>query len=71
MSIWYKQELDNYEKNRGIDEDLHKALDGLYCREKLRADYACILKYNLISDWEDSSNLENAKKAYKTQKKYR
>ncbi len=71
ISDRYKMELDNYEKNRGVDENLHKALDGLYNSEKLHAGYACMLKYNLISDWEESSNLENAKKkAYKTRKKY-
>ena len=66
-----KKELDNYEKNRSIDEDLHKALDGLYNSEKLSAGYAFILKCNLTFDWKEHSNLENAKQAYKDRKKYR
>lgn len=66
-----KKELDNYEENRNIDEDLHKALDGLYNREKLSAGYAFILKCNLTFDWKDPSNLENAKQAYKDRKKYK
>ena len=66
-----KMELDNYEKNRSIDDDLHKALDGLYCGEKLSAGYAFVLKCNLISDWENPSNLERAKQAYKHRKKYK
>lgn len=67
----FKNELDNYEKNRIIDEDLHKALDGLYNSEKLTAGYAFILKCNLTFDWKDLSNLENAKQAYKDRKKYK
>lgn len=67
----YKKELDNYEKNRNIDEGLHKALDGLYNGQKLSAGYAFILKCNLTSDWTDSSNLEHAKQAYKDRKRYK
>ena len=67
----YKKELDNYEKNRSIDENLHKALDGLYNSEKLSAGYAFILKCNLTFDWQDTSNFENAKQAYKDRKKYK
>ena len=67
----YKMELENYEKNRSIDEKLHKALDGLYCTEKLSAGYAFILKCNLILDWKDPRTLENAKQAYKDRKKYK
>lgn len=67
----YKKELNNYEKNRSIDENLHKALDGLYKGEKLNAFYACMVKYNLISDWENPSHLENAEKAYKARKTYK
>ena len=66
-----KKELDNYEKNRSIDPDTHKALDGLYTSEKLSAGYACILMYILAFDWEDPSNLENAKQAYKDRKRYK
>ena len=65
----WKKDLDNYETNRSIDEKLHKALDGLYCSEKLHAFYAFILKCNLTSDWKDPSNLENAKQAHKDRKK--
>ncbi len=67
----YKMELENYEKNRSIDENLHKALDGLYCREKVSAGYAFILKCNLILDWKEPITLENAKQAYKDRKKYK
>ena len=67
----YKMELDNYEKNRSIEQDTHKALDGLYNSEKLSAGYACILMYILTFDWNDPSNLENAKQAYKDRKKYK
>ena len=63
-----KKELDNYEKNRSIDENLHKALDGLYNSEKLSAGYAFILKCNLTFDWQDTSN---AKQARKDRKKYK
>ena len=66
-----KKALENYEKNRSIDEDLHKALDGLYNSEKISAGYASILKYNLTFDWNDPSDLENAKQAYKDRKKYK
>ena len=66
-----KKELDNYETNRSIDEELHKALDGLYCSEKLSARYACILMYILASDWTDPKNLKNAKQAYNYRKKYK
>ena len=66
-----KKELDNYEKNRSIDENLHKALDGLYNSEKLSAGYAFILKCNLTFDWQDTSNLKNAKQACKDRKKYK
>lgn len=67
----WKKDLDNYERNRNIDEKSHKALDGLYCSEKLNAFYAFILQCSLTSDWEDPSNLENAKQAYKDRKKYK
>lgn len=66
----YKAELDNYEKNRSVDENLHKALDGLYNSEKLRLDYACRLIYLLTSDWNDPRSLANARQAYKDRKKY-
>ena len=67
----YKTELENYEKNREIDEDLHKALDGLYCTEKLSAAYASRLMYILAFDWNEPSIFESAKQAYKDRKKYK
>ncbi|MYB63548.1 hypothetical protein F4X73_02565 [Candidatus Poribacteria bacterium] len=66
-----KKELDNYEENRSIHEDTHKALDGLYNSGKLSFGYAFILKCNLTVDWKDASNLENARQAYKDRKKYK
>lgn len=66
-----KNELDNYEENRSIDQDTHKALDGLYNSGKLSFGYAFILKCNLTLDWKDPSNLENARQAYKDRKKYK
>ena len=63
-----KKELDNYEKNRSMDEDLHKALDGLYNSEKLSAGYAFILKCNLTFDWKDPSYLEMRNRRIKTEK---
>ena len=65
-----KNELDNYENNRSIDEDLHKALDGLYSSEKLNPRYAFILKYNLTSNWKDPGYLESAREAYQDRNKY-
>ena len=67
----YKMELDNYEENRSIDQDTHKALDGLYNSGKLSFGYAFMLKCNLTFDWKDPSNLKNAKQGYRDRKKYR
>lgn len=66
-----KKELENYERNRSIDQETYKALDGLYNGEKVSPSYAFILKCNLISDWEDPSNLKYTKQAYKDRKKFR
>ena len=67
----YKMELGNYEKNRSIDESLHKALDGICNSGKVSPTYAFILKCHLTFDWEDSKNLENARQTYNHRKKFR